>query len=84
VEKVSQKEMPMAENLGLVGRWFHTKEEQTPALQGCVRGDLGGGHYLVQYEIPGVDTPGPLEIVNINTIGDWEFFEDKKHMNEWH
>jgi hypothetical protein len=61
--------------------------------QGIVRGDLGGGLYLVQYFEAVMGEPSTLAVIPVSRMvqpedyyraaGAWEFFEDDEHLRYW-
>ena len=87
---------PNTQVVNLVGRCFHIFDKDgCVQYQGIVRGDLGGGHYLVQYFEWVMGEASTMEIRTIEEMtvklgtkrqcdGYWQFYEDNEHMNFWY
>jgi hypothetical protein len=74
---------------GLIGRAFHTFRETKSGqrgvvYQGIVRARIEDGLYLVQYFEWLVGEPSTLELVRIEDMLNWQFYEDTEHMNFWY
>jgi hypothetical protein len=79
------------EPLGLVGRCFHTfRDGGYVDEQGIVRGDLGGGYFLVQYFEWLSGSPSTLAITHVSDMkpgrdpGCWQFYLNEEHMKRWY
>src|SRR5215831_12635152 len=84
---------PQAKNVelksGLIGRGFHVFREtksrkRAIKYQGVVRARIEDGLYLVQYFEWFVGEPSTLELVRIEEMLEWQFYEDTEHMNFWY
>jgi hypothetical protein len=84
----AEKKKPVDPVLGLVGRCFHTFDDKgVLRYQGIVRGDLGGGRYLIQYFDWIMGEPSTMAIIDIEEMMSpraWQFYEDADHMRFWH
>jgi hypothetical protein len=74
---------------GLIGRAFHTFREtksgrRAVQYQGVVRAKIEDGIYLVQYFEWFVGESSTLELVRIEKMLEWQFYEDTEHMNFWY
>jgi hypothetical protein len=79
------KSTTQLEPLGLVGRCFHIMDEGGYVeKQGVIRGDLGGGLYLIQYFEWLMGNPTNMEIVDLETIRKWRLYYDHEYMNFWY
>jgi len=74
--------------LSLVGRAFHTFEDRdgdrTIKYQGIVRGKITESVYLVQYFEWIMGEPSTLELVTLDGMMGWQFYEDTEHMGFWY
>src|SRR5262245_36081459 len=73
---------------GLIGRGLHTFREtksgkRAIVYQGVVRARIEDGIYLVQYFEWFAGTASTMELVRIEDMLKWQFYEDTEHMNFW-
>jgi hypothetical protein len=69
----------------LVGKHFHILVDREIAKMGIVRGDLGGGNFLLQYFSWMDGSPNIQQIVKLDAMmtEDWQFYDTAADMNAW-
>jgi hypothetical protein len=70
-------------------RRFHTfhktkSGQRAVVYQGIVRARIEGGLYLVQYFEWFAGSPNTMELVRVEDMLNWQFYEDTEHMSFWY
>jgi len=87
LKRQTRKNLELAS--GLIGRAFQTfritkRGNRVVQCQGIIRAKIEEGVYLVQYFEWVMGEPGTMELVRIEDMLKWQFYEDTEHMNFWH
>jgi hypothetical protein len=86
----TKQDAQRAEKLStLIGRCFHTFREtgnggRSIQHQGIVRARVEDGLYLVQYFEWFAGEANTMQLVRIEDMLAWQFYEDAEHMNFWY